>query len=843
MSETKSPHKGLTRRGFLKATGAVAGAAAVGVAAQPTLTALAEDASTAPADEEQVFYSWCGGNCGGMMSCRIKGIVRGGRLVQVKPIDADPKHPSFKMGCVKGQTNPQRLYGTRRVLYPLKRVEGTERGAGEWERISWDEAIATIADKMKETQQQYGDSAVALWHGFCTLGVLSGALSSVMPGGNRVGMTISLERFLKKTGATVMVPAADQAPTWASYGTLGVSMYAAAQNEVFNSKTVLMWGTNPIGASRTLWYFLSKAKESGTKIITIDPRLQVSAAKSDIYAPIRPSTDGFLALAMCNYIIDNDLVDWDFMRDESAAPFLRKSDDGSFLRLSDLGLPPETGPVDAITGEPTEIDAEVVYDEVTKQFVSVNKAESPALHGTFDINGIQVRTLCDYVLENIKEYTVEKAVEVCDLPAEKIEEIARIYATEKPAAIATSQGIGHHYNSRHNYKNLALLACLTGNLGKPGTFINMQNQHDCEDKGTPIGGQTSIAELMDVEDAKESFCMTGMYLPEVVETGKLGTKDIQIKMVYNYQGNPLASDCGRQDLIAAIKKLDFFVVADPMMSDTAKYADIVLPIAMTWEKEDAAGGYAMYEKAVEPAGECKTDMDVFRMLSDKLGFPELFDKTDEEYLRIALDTDFNRANGFTYDDYKKERFIVKFVDEMPVDPAAAPAEKKRYPFYIENPLPANPTARTFDRFVEQRPYYEEPLEASVDSPEYQKYPLFCVHAHEIDQANSVFLNVPWLNELRSEPTMEINEEAAAARGIKQGDTVRVFNDRGFVVLKALVTKGIRPDCVFIPHGWQSDDFIAGHTQDLTRIDMDPMSGNSCFNETLCEVELYEGGAE
>lgn len=838
MSETKSPHTGLTRRGFLKTTGALAGAAAV-AGTTPTLTALAETPDADNAAEEQVFYSACGGNCGGMQCCRLKGTVRAGKLVQVGSIDTDPDHPTFKTGCVRGQTNPQRLYGTKRNLYPLKRVEGTERGAGQWERISWDEAITMIVEAMKSIQGEYGDSAVAFWHGFCHLGVLGGSLSTVMPGGMRIGSTIGLERLLKQTGATVMVPAADQASTYMLLA-LGSSMAQATQNQLPQAKTVLTWGGNPISASRSAWNYYRSAKESGTKIVTIDPLCQQNAIESDIYLPIRPATDGLLALAMCNWVIDNDLVDWDFMRDESYAPVLRKQD-GSYLRLSDLDLPPEEGPVDA-AGKQVAVDAEIVFDEDIGEFTSINKAKKPAVLGSFEVNGQRVRTVYDYVYEHIKEYTIERAAEECDIPIEKIEEVARLYATNKPAAIATTLGVSHHYNSRHNYKDFALLACLTGNLGKPGTFINLNHQIEGEEHGTPLGGKTDVTPLIEVEGAKESFHMTGMYLPEVVKTGKLGTKDITIKMVYNFQGNPLACDCGRGELIEALKALDFFVVADPYMSDTARYADLVLPMAMMWEKEDAAGGYSLFEKAVEPAGECKTDMDVFRLLADGLGFPDLYDKTDEEYIRAALDTPFNRENGFTYDDYKKKGSIVKFADQV-TGGSAKPSSKVRYTFYLENPLPANPTARTFDKDIESRPHYEESIEASVKAPEYEKYPLFGFSIHEMYHAQSVFVDVPWMNELRPEPCIKIHEEAAAARGIGQGDTVRVFNDRGYFVCKAVVTKGIRPDCVLLPHGWQTDDFIEGHSQDLTRIDMDPMTGNSCFNEILCEVELYDGGAE
>lgn len=834
MSETKSPHAGLTRRSFLKTTGAVAGAAALGSVASPSLQALAETPRSGETVDEKVFYSNCGGNCGGPF-CRLKGIVREGKLVQVKPIDGDADHPSFKTGCVKGQTNPQRLYSPKRNLYPLKRVG--ERGAGEWERISWDEAVGTIADHMMAAQKEFGDSSIAFWHSYVGGGsVLDKAVTALSPGGARYGSAVSLERFLQKTGATIMGPAADKGLQYAMPSLPGFAF--SDQNDLPKARTILVWGCNPTGASRSHQHYLRKAKENGATIVTIDPVARLNAIQSDLYLPVKPATDGALALAMCNWVLENDCVDWDFLRNDSIAPFLRK-EDGSYLRLSDMDMPLEEGPADPVTGEPTELDAEVVYDETTKEFASVNDAKKPAVRGAFEANGMKVRTVFDYCIEHIKEYTIEKAAEICDVPAWKVEEVARLYATSKPAYIDMYEGLDHHMNIRHTCKDLMLLACMTGNLGKPGTGILCDQLMEGEDSGTPVGGQMNTMDLIQVENAKPSIAMTGMYLHEVMNTGKLGSTEIPLKVVYCYQGNPLACDCGPNELKAAIDKLDLFVVADPQMTDTARYADIVLPIALSWEKEDAGGGYAMYEKGVEPAGECKSDMDVFRMLADKMGFPELYDKTDEEYIRMALDTEFNRANGFTYDDYKEKGFIVKFVDEMPVSDAA-PAPKVRRAFYIENPASVDINEPEFDREIESRPYWEDVPEVIKNGG---KYPLHALSMHEVYHAQSIMMELPWLEELRQEPKIELHYDAANVRGIKQGDLIKAYNDRGFVVCKAVVTQGIRPDCILLPHGWQTDDFVAGHLTDLTSIEMDGFTGNSCYNDIVCEVELWNGGAE
>ena len=375
-----------------------------------------------------------------------------------------------------------------------------------------------------------------------------------------------------------------------------------------------------------------------------------------------------------------------------------------------------------------------------------------------------------------------------------------------------------------------LLACLTGNYDKPGSFVLCNHLAEGEESGDPVGGTTDTSKLIQVEGAKKSLHMTGMYLHEVMEKGKLGSTELPLRVVYCFQGNPLVSDCGPDELKAAIDKLDLFVVADPHLSDTARYADIVLPIAMTWEKEDAAGGYAMYEKAVEPAGECKTDMDVFRMLADKMGFPDLYDKTDEEYLREALDTPFNKANGFTYDDYKEKGFIVKFTDQMEAadSSAAAATPKVRNAFYIEPDVGRYERARhrSGDRAVRtgksRSKWWRTATSIRCTPSASTRY-----------TTRSRFSANPWIDELRPEPRIEIHEEAAA-RGIKQGDTIKAYNDRGFVVCtKAVVTKDIRPGASCFPMGGRPTTSSLGHLTDLTRIDMDGLSGNWGATTRFC----------
>ena len=827
MADTMDSRGALSRRSFLKTTGAAAGAVAA-AAMVPALTALAAEDGVTPV-EEQVFWNKCRGNCGSN-SCRLRATVREGKVVQVRPAEVDFDHPYYKTGCVKGQVNPQRMYSTRRVLYPLKRVG--ERGSGEFERISWDEAIALAADEFERATAAHGPTAAGIWQSYGGGGILGG-VGWYFPSASPTAPKLGMGRFVSKTGCTVICPAADLCQMWMN---VNLSLPSASPVDMLKSKTIIFWAYNLTETSRDSWQYAMEAKAAGAKLISINPHFNATSAGSDLWLPIRPATDGFLMLAMANYIVDNHLEDEEYLRAKTVAPFLVK-EDGSYLRMSDVGVAPTEGPISKTTGKPTVVDPEVVWDEEAGTYGASGTVASPAIHGSFEVNGIPVKTTLDLVLDGIREYTVDKAVEVCDLPKKKIVEVAETYATNRPAGICSYQGVGHHYNSRHNYKNLNLLAALTGNADTPGAFNNI---NPLNETGVLQGG-SDLTELMKVEGGKTPGAyFTSQYLPEIMDTGGLGGKDIPLKWVMVVSANPLASESGRQELIRAMHKLDFLVVADPYLSDTALHADLVLPVALSWETLDADGGYALLDKAVEPAGECKTMMDIYRLLAAGLGYDDLYPYSDEEYIRRALDTPANRKNGFTYDDYRRDGFIRKFSEGAVNQMMGSSYASSRLKFYVEHMPSKEKNGVELDQDIERRPYWEPSIECSVDNPLFQKYPLFALSNHHNYFAHSMITSCEWLDQLRPEPELIISESAAIQRGISQGDYVRAFNDRGECVLRAVVSRGLRPDTVILPHGWQSYDYVRGHHQDLTRVDMDPVTGNSAFYEILCEVEKWNG---
>lgn len=327
MSGMKSSQGGLTRRSFLKTTGTLAGAAVVAGAVTPSLQAYADEYALGQieTEQEQVFCGVCRGNCSG--TCKINLHVVDGKIVKTsrRPFNSFPDM-SIDRICLRGLSQVYNIYGPNRIQYPMRRVG--ERGAGEWERITWDEAVDEIAQRWQEIREKYGDQAIAYTRGSGNLGTVSGVASPMF------------NVFFNKINSTQIKIARDQANTRGInrvMGTLG-DWVLNDPSDFKNAKTLFVWGANITDAQIHDWHFVADAQESGTKLVVIDPVMTQLAAKADVWIPIQPATDAALALSMMYVMVDEDAINKPFMKAHTCAPFLVREDTGKFLRMSILAL-------------------------------------------------------------------------------------------------------------------------------------------------------------------------------------------------------------------------------------------------------------------------------------------------------------------------------------------------------------------------------------------------------------------------------------------------------------------------------------------------------------------------
>ena len=808
--------KGLTRRSFLKTTAAAAGTVALSDALLSGCSSLGASDTVSANDQGQIVYSNCKAPC--MGGCRLKLLVKDGKIVRITAGDT-PEPDVYKGICLKGVSNMQRTYDVDRIKYPMKRIG--ERGSDEWEQISWDEAIETITGKWKEYQKEFGEHSIFFMAGCggAAGGSIARRLSNLMNGS---GLSMGTDM------ANIM---------WTAY-VMGVGPYHGGNEyaDLLNAKCILLWGVNPTDAQIQQYHFITEAQKNGAKIISINPNCSRSTYRSDLHIPIRVGTDTPLAFAMINVVLEKGWVDEPFLKASTVAPMLVKATDKKFLRLSDLGIAPTEGPINPQTGKPAVIDPLVVWDETKDMHVKVEETENPAIHGTFTINGIEVTTAFDLLIKQTSEWTPSKAAALCDIPEEMIYQAAEIYVKNSPSTIYTMYGFDHYTNGHYGYWAAMTLAAITGNAGKPGASA-----------GLAVGNMDSIfATSVPADPATDKGpTIAAPVMLEAFEKGEYLGKPITPKAAY-LTSNSLRS-IDRQKWVEAYAKFEFIVIQDFRFTETVRLlADIALPASYWFEWDDLYSfftPFAFYNpRAIEPLYESKPDFEIYKMLGGAMGFADKFTETSEELIEKCLDGAYAKSQGITYSRIKEELAIRCFPKTKEGGPFVYGEDGKfstatgRIQFYLESPNPTMSFEQDIDFDNEHLPHFEPPTEAWDDNPLREKYPISCYQAHEKWRVHSGFAWAPWLKELDPEPVVKLSKVDAEKRGIKPGDTVRVFNDRGHVVVKARIDNGLRPGVMNIPHGWEYPQFISGHTQDLTSLAHNPICVNGAFSDLLAEVE-------
>ena len=367
------------------------------------------------ADEEVKRVKTCCRAC--IANCGVIATVRDGRVIK---LEGNPEDRMSKgRMCAKGLSGIQALYHPNRNKYPMKRVGA--RGEGKWKRISWEEALGTIADKLIEVKKEYGAESV-----FCSTG----------GGGNPEIWSIA--RFCNIFGTpNWFEPGCAQCylPRVVSYTMMygGVDPSIADSNALelyFDSeiRTLVLWGTDPsYSCPASGGSAVNDQRAKGVRTVVVDPRFTPDAAKADVWLPIRPGTDVALMMAWIRYILEKELYDCDFLMKWSNLPYLVDARTKLMPRAhvsTDASIP----------------DTFYVWDRKTNAMQPLeypwNDALDAALEGTFTVDGKVYKTGFTMLKEQVEEYTLERAAEICWLDAGKIEEAIRLFAENTPSGLA-----------------------------------------------------------------------------------------------------------------------------------------------------------------------------------------------------------------------------------------------------------------------------------------------------------------------------------------------------------------------------------------------------------------------
>ncbi|WP_283171257.1 molybdopterin-dependent oxidoreductase [Curtanaerobium respiraculi] len=788
-----------SRRGFVK--GIAAGAAGLAAAgAMASASGWLAPAKAHAEAEEKVAYTYHNEHC--LCNCMLECTVRDGRLIKLEPRPNEDKR--FHNICLKGISEIQHIYGEARLQRPMKRVG--ERGSGEFEAITWDEAFQMIADNFKGAQEKYGRES--LWIQYSTeaqqrftpllssvLGAHAGGLNGYDMGqGNGQGQGMGFSGMF-------------------------------AMNTVWEwpqAKVVLMVNHNMVETSMMWSRAMLDAKEAGTKIICIDPRFSQTAGKASQWVNLRPGTDPAFFLGMIRYILDKKLYSEAHLLAHTSFPFLVDAETGEVLGDVAQAENPISGQMMPVKPAP------YVWDTASNAAVPCNTpGASPALQGTFAVNGRTYVTEFTRLLEETRMYTLDWAEKTCGVGADVIAQVATEYA-EGPSIIDNGVGgidkFGNNDIAGHCY---ALIASLTDNYGKRGTGIGIYGYHV-----TPYS--VNMGPWLPTANREPAKSPMGFY--DMVQ------KDDSIHAAMFFGDIPTQKAANWSKTLEWIDSLDFICLADIYQSSVTDYVDLVLPVCSKFECADEVGGvkcangYILEnQKVLDPLFEAKSDFYIEKGIAEAMGLGDLYPADGEEFARAMLQSGDPMTEGFTLEKLAEAKGALKLLGtDDPLGPEVGytlgTPSTRQEPYY-ENLL----------SWGQAFPAWEAPNEAYPENPLREKYPLAFTQSRTRFRVHSAYSGANWVQQI-FEPHIEMNPADAKARGLESGDKVEVFNDRGSFKTKLLVNNAVRPETAFMAESTYRQYLDGTLMQSVTNDTLNPrgyalnFGPMIPFNDTLIDIK-------
>lgn len=780
----------LSRRSFLKGTGALGTLAVAGGAAAATNTLfVAQEASATGAGAgDAIAWGQCNVNCGG--NCVFQWHSREGKILYMES-DNTGEDDLQARACLRGRSMRRWINSADRLLYPMKRVG--KRGEGKFERITWDEALDTIADQLRYTIDTYGNEAIYIIYatgmysctgkqpGMRLLSMLGGYLNQGYDYSTHMLQAVMPYMYgssdnLDDDGNHVKL--GKQATAFSPYDATNASSFSEAGRA---SDLVVMFGNSPaetrMGGANAVWDFarVREAVQSrGGRIINVDYRLNETASgHADEWLPINPGTDAALCSALAYEWIAGDMVDKDFLDaycvgyDEATMPESAKGQNRSYK--------------DYIMG--------TGYDKVAK--------------------------------------TPEWAARITGISADAIKGLADEIAAADAPFICQGWGPQRHTNGEDATRAICMLPVLIGKIGLPGTNTG---QREAEPPVYLVGGipfknplKTAIPVYQWANAVDHGHEMTA------TNAGIMGAEKLttDIKFIWNYAGNCLTNQHGdinyTHDLLVDESKCEFILVWDTVMTDSAKYADILLPDAMRSEQLNMqTQGYSEYYTAVavggpaqEPPGECRSSYDVCADLAERFGIRDEFTegRTHDDWVQHLYEQGAEADEDMPAWSEIKEQGLYKRalppaigLEQFRIDPTENPLATPSGKIEIYSETLAD-IAQTWeladDEAINPIPQFVPGFHGHGSTTD--EFPLYGAGFHHKSRTHSSFGFIKELEAVARQQVW-INEVDARERDIKSGDIVSVKSPVGEIEIEAKVTPRIIPGTIGIPQGaWHSAD--------------------------------------
>ena len=709
----------------------------------------------------RIVHTVCSHDCPD--SCAVQVTVdASGRAVKVQ---GDPTHPVTRgFLCGKVAKYLDRVYAPERLLYPMRRKPGAPKGPRSrgqeheaFERISWDEALDAIAERLQQTSDAYGPESILPYSYAGTIAVL--------------GYGSMDRRFFHRLGASQLDRTICAEAGGVAWNLVYGKKFGTPTEDFRLAKLVLAWGANIHGNNVHLWPMIEQARRNGARLIVIDPYKTRTAALADWHIAIRPGTDGALALGLMHVILRDGLEDRAY--------------------------------IDAMT------------------------------HGFAQL------------AERVRDYTPERVAAWTGMTAGEVEQLAREYATTRPAALRMNYGVQRTENGGTAVRAICMLPALTGawkyrgggaQLSTSGAFAWNKKAIERPD----LALASSLKRLARVVN----MSALGHALTELGQKSEDGP---EVHALFVYNSNPGAVAPNLNAVRRGLMRPDLFtVVHELFFNDTTDYADYILPATTFLEHTDIQGAYGHYfvqlsSQAIAPLGESRPNVWLFSQLAQRMGFTEeCFRDTPEQIIQQALNVgeDGRATNAgmehITLDDLKREGHI----------PLAFHLNPETQPFmpYVSGTLPTPSGKIEFysetlaAQGLDAVPAFIPPTESRWGKTA-EQYPLEFLSRKADNYMNSTFANLDGHRKMEARKThiVEMHPVDAKARGIADGDEVRVFNDRGSLRLKAHVNGSVPAGVVAAQLDWAKMHGDGENVNSLTSERLTDLGAGATFYSTLVEV--------
>lgn len=761
-------------------------------------------------------------------------------------LNRDPSHPTGKVLCVKGKEAPAITAHPDRLQYPMKRT--TAKGSADpgWQRISWDEALDTVADRLRTLAHDHGPESVVF--------------SSVSPSTSAIVDCVDwIQRLQRAFGSPNFVTSMELCG-WgrhlASLYTYGAPVPGQYMPDLDRAECILFWGYNPAISRLAHATATRAALNRGAKLIVVDPRRAGLATKADPWLRVRPGTDAALALAIVNVMIERGWYDEAFVRGWTNGPLLVRGDTGRLLRASDLSADGDATHYvvwDGVDGGPIVVDP-------AARGADIEDHDRLDLVGAVDVETADGMVTCrpafDLVAEQCRAFRPTVAEEITGVPAGDIERAAQVLWHHRPVAFYTWSGLEQQSGTTQIIRAINVLYALTGCLDAPGGNVLFTPVPT-----NPIAG----AELLDPAQAAKAIGLDvrplgparfGFVTGEDLYTAALEGRPYRPRALVSFGSNLLMAHGDSARGRDALQTLDFHVHLDLFMTPTAEQADIVLPVTGAFEAEGLKVGFEISQEAqslvqlrpplVPPVGEARPDIEVIFDLATRLGLGEHFFDGSVD----AGWTHHLAPCGITLEQLRANRSGVR-----------VPLETRHRKFAAAGPsgVPAGfatPTGR-IELYVEgfldigqpPVPTFTEPALSPRSRPDLAgEFPLVLTCTKALHFCETQHRQVASLRRHVPDPEVELHPDTAAVRGIAEGDWVEIRTPKGGVRARASLNDTLAPNVVSGQHGWFDPceeldlpgfpPFGPGSANlnlVLSQTPSDPISGSSPLRAQLCEV--------